>query len=194
MIRRIGALVAATALATIAVGTVPTGAVAAGTIEATRISVVNDGTAARGTTIAIVCSVQVVSPPVGSPPVVVSTAELGFDAQGAPTTKSGDMSPYWSADGNSWVSVGLTSSALGRTTCAHYAIDNGGADSTTWTCDYTPVPAPAPSGIGCSAVSGSGRGPVVLNWALDSDGLTSETVNMVFTNTYPASATPRYTG
>lgn len=194
MMRRLGVLVATTVLAMMAMGAVPSGADPVGTTETTTISVVNDGTATRGTTVGIVCVVQIVAPPPGSPPVAVSTAQLDFDAQGVPSTKSGDLSPYWTAVGSSWTSVGVTSSELGRTTCAHVLLENGGADATSWTCDYVAVPAPAPSGVGCAATSGTGREPVVLNWALDSDGLTSETVHMVFTNTYSAARTPSFTG
>lgn len=196
MFRRISHLAAATALATFAVGATSIGISAASTTETTNISVVNDGTATGGTTIGILCVVQVISPPAGTPPVLVSTAELSFDAQGRPTTKVGDLSPYWSAVGDSWVSVGATTPTLGLTTCAHTEVEDGGADSSSWTCDYipVPVPSPAPVGVGCLGAAGNGRGPVVLNWALDSAGLTSETVNMVFTNTYSAPVTPQFTG
>lgn len=194
MVRRICLLVATLALTTIGLGATPIGAAATGTVETTTISVVNDGTATRGTTIGILCVVQMVSPAPGTPPVDVTTAELNFDAQGRPTTKSGELSPYWTADGDAWVSVGASSPTIGITTCAHTLVDNGGAESSAWTCDYTPVPSPAPVGTGCLETSGSGRGPVVLNWALDSAGLTSETVNMVFTNTYAAPVPPAFTG
>jgi hypothetical protein len=194
MFRRICLLVTATTLATFGLGTTSVGATPTGTAETTSISVVNNGTATRGTTIGIVCVAQIVAPSPGVPPVSVTTAELNFDAQGVPTTKSGDLSPYWSAVGNAWVSAGVSSPSIGVTTCAHTEIDNGGADSTSWTCDFVVVPSPAPTDIGCLGASGSGRGPVVLNWALDSAGLTSETATMVFTNTYSAPVRPQFTG
>lgn len=166
----------------------------AATTETTNISVVNDGTATRGSTVDIFCVVQIDSPPPGSPAFVTATGELNFDANGTPTTASGGVGASFSVVGNSWVSVGYSTPTLGVTVCAHTMVDNGGAESTSWTCGYVSVPAPAPANVGCESASGSGRAPAVLNWALDSAGLTSETATIVFTNRYPAPVKPSFTG
>jgi hypothetical protein len=171
-------------------------AAAAPAVETTNISLVNVGTATAGSTVNIICYVQVTAPPAGTPPYFISSVELGFDQNGNPSTKTGAMAPYWSANGSSWQSVGAASTEFGSQVCAHTMINNGGAASTSWTCDYISVPA-APVGDGCIAPSGADRGPVGLNWALATDGLTSETVNMVFTNTYAdpiAPIAPSFTG
>ncbi|MFM8861182.1 MAG: hypothetical protein ACKOIA_01790 [Acidimicrobiia bacterium] len=200
MLTRTSALAAAVALATFVVGAMSVGTAGSAGVspaaitETTNISVVNQGTATRGSTVSILCVVQLVSPPPGSPAVMTNSAELNFDAKGMPTTKSGPLSPYWTAVGNSWVSTGASSPTYGVTVCAHTLIDNGGAESTSWTCDFVPVPAPAPPNVGCQSPSGSGREPVLLSWALDSASLTSETATMVFTNTYPAPLRPSFTG
>jgi hypothetical protein len=71
--------------------------------------------------------------------------------------------------------------------------NTGGATSTSWTCEYDSIPTALP-GYGCAAGAGKGAGPVVLNWALATDELTSETIDIVFTNTYDAPIAPSFTG
>ncbi|MEI7624388.1 MAG: hypothetical protein WCJ88_12600 [Actinomycetes bacterium] len=201
MIKKFGALVAASVLATVGIGFVSVGTspatplepAARTTVETTNISTVIIGNATKGSTVNVVCVVEVISPPPGVPPTIVNTAELNFDEHGNPSTKSGPLSEYWSASGTSWVSVGNASPLLGRQTCAHTMINNGGANSTSWTCDFISNPA-APSGVGCVSAAGSDRGPIVLNWALSTDGLVSETANLVFTSTYPDVVKPSFTG
>ena len=197
--KKISAVLAAFALTTAGIGLASVGISSAGapaptpTVETTNISTAIVGTAKRGTTIDIECIVQVLSPPPGTPSSFVSTGQLSFDEQGNPSTKSGELAPYWTAEGASWVSVGAASTSFGTQTCSHTMSDTGGAASTAWTCTYIAIPT-APSGDGCAAAAGDGSGPVVLNWALATLGLTSETVNMVFTNTYDEPIAPNYTG
>ena len=196
MFKKFGALVAASVLATVGIGLASIGPAqgqVAATVETTNISTVIVGNATSGSTVSVICFVTVVAPPPGTPSSFVSTAELSFDERGNPSTKSGPMAEYWSVVGTSWVSVGASSPDLGRQTCAHTMIDNGGATSTSWTCAFVAVPT-APPGTGCENSAGDGRGPVVLNWALATDGLTSETANMVFTSTYPTLVRPSFTG
>jgi hypothetical protein len=194
------ARVSAAALAFIVVGATSVGTAGssevspASSTETTNISVVNDGTATRGSTVDIFCVVQLDSPPPGSPAFITATGALNFDASGTPTTKSGAVAESFSAVGNSWVSVGYSTPTLGVTVCAHTMSDNGGAESTSWTCGFVSVPSPPPANVGCESASGSGRAPAVLSWALDSAGLTSETATIVFTNSYPAPVKPNFTG
>lgn len=193
----IRARVSAAALAFIVVGATSVGTAGSSEVspasptETTNISVVNDGTATRGSTVDIFCVTQIESPPPGSPGFVTSTGVLNFDASGTPTTKSGSVAESFSAVGNSWVAVGV---GVGAAVCVHTMSDNGGAESTSWTCGFVTVPAPTPANVGCESASGSGRAPAVLNWALDSAELTSETATIVFTNSYPAPVKPNFTG
>jgi len=195
----IRARVSAAALAFIVVGATSVGTAGSSEVspasptETTNISVVNDGTATRGSTVDIFCVTQIESPPPGSPGFVTSTGVLNFDASGTPTTKSGSVAESFSAVGNSWVAVGA-GVGVGAAVCVHTMSDNGGAESTSWTCGFVTVPAPTPANVGCESASGSGRAPAVLNWALDSAELTSETATIVFTNSYPAPVKPNFTG
>ncbi len=191
---------AAFVLSSAAIGIVSVGTSSAGapatptpTVETTNISMAIIGTATKSSTINIECSVQVLSPPVGTPPNFVATGQVSFDEQGNPSTKSGELAAYWSAVGTAWVSVGFASTEYGTQNCSHTMVDNGGATSTSWTCNYVAVPT-APAGYGCGAEAGEGNGPVALSWALATDALTSETVDMVFTNTYPEPIAPSFTG
>ncbi|MFM8302858.1 MAG: hypothetical protein ACKOA9_00945 [Actinomycetota bacterium] len=203
MIRKLGVFVAAAALATVAVGSVSAGSALTDTAEGTKISVVNVGNATRGSTIRISCVVTYHAPP-GRPEVATTTADLNFDASGRPSTKSGPLSEYFSAVGDSWVSEGIAPAPpegapptpYSRTTCSHAEVDNGGATSTTWACSTVGVPS-TPAEAGCAAASGTGSNPVVLRWTIPSDKVSSLTAFMVFTNTYPATpveVTPLVTG
>jgi hypothetical protein len=202
--KKFSALVAAFALTTAGIGLASVGissavepitptADPAPTVETKNISAVIVGTGTSGSTINIECAVQLLDPPPGEPSNIVTTGQLSFDEHGNPSTKSGELAPYWSAVGTSWVSVGAASTDLGTQTCSHTMANTGGATSTSWTCAYDAIPTALP-GYGCAAAAGKGAGPVVLNWALATDELTSETIDMVFTNTYDAPIAPSFTG
>jgi hypothetical protein len=115
--------------------------------------------------------------------------ELGFDAQGNPTTSSDDE--FVIADG-AWVNQ-FEAETAGQ--CDFTETEAGGASSTAWTCDYTfqPVERPEATQIeqaGCAAASGTGVGPVHVAYpsALD---VTEQASTVTFTNTFdPAPVQP----
>ena len=115
--------------------------------------------------------------------------ELGFDAQGNPTTTTDDE--FVILNGG-WVNR-FNAETAGE--CDYTETVTGGASSTAWTCDYTFVPVEVPEAqqieqAGCPAESGTGVGPVHVQYPSAFE-VSSQASTVTFTNTFdPAPVQP----
>lgn len=185
-------LAAVAAVASALGGLSPAGAGGRGETTFTVRKVVS-GPATEGTTVQIVCGEGESA----------ETANLGFDATGAPTTS--DVSSFV-IEGGAWVLH--TTQPPSDTTCTFTETQAGGAASTSWTCAYESQVLPDEAGatlvsdppsvtIGCGATSGTGTGPVSVGFAGLDGTPRNQRVEVVFTNTYAAPVvvvTPSFTG
>jgi hypothetical protein len=130
---------------------------------------------------------------------------LNFDGQGHPVPSGGDTD--WEILDGAWV---LRGGSGDGGTCTYTETSTGGATSTSFTCAYTFEPNAAPAAAqalqaGCLSASGTGAGPVQVNYPGQLD-VSEQASTVVFTNTFtttplqpiqPAAAvvvTPAFTG